>query len=114
MARDVPSYIAAAPKAVQPRLRQIRAAIRAVAPQAEEKLSYGMPYYGLNGRLAYFAYAKNHIGLYIPPPIIHEHASLLMQYVTKKATVQFPHDKPLPVALIKRLVRARATYNLAK
>ena len=61
--KDVDSYISAAPKEVRTKLRELRAAIRAVAPKAEERISYGMPYYGYKGRLVYFAHAKKHIGL---------------------------------------------------
>ena len=50
---------------------------KAAAPKAEEQISYGMPYYGYKGRLAYFAYAKHHIGLYAMPPIVKDHAKEL-------------------------------------
>jgi uncharacterized protein YdhG (YjbR/CyaY superfamily) len=108
---SVNDYIAQAPKDVQTKLTQIREVIKAVAPKAEEKISYGMPYYGYKGRLAYFAYAKNHIGLYIPPPIIEVHKKELNGYVTAKSTVQFPLGKKLPIALIKMLVKARIAWN---
>src|ERR671934_2467589 len=65
--RDVDAYIAAAPKAVQPMLKQLREAIKRAAPQAEEKVSYRMAAYFHHGRLIYFAAHKNHVGLY---PII--------------------------------------------
>lgn len=107
----VDEYIALAPQDLQAKLKQIRQTIKEVAPDAEEKLSYGMPYYGYKGRLAYFAYAKNHIGLYVPPPVIENHAEELKKYVTAKATVQFPNDQALPVVLIKKLVKARIKIN---
>lgn len=114
-AKSVEAYIAATPKAHQPKLRQVRAAIRKAAPKAEEKISYGMPYYGYKGRLAYFALMKNHIGLYIPPPILRQHAKELKKYSTSaSATVRFPLDKKLPLALIAKLVKARMKYNEAK
>ncbi len=106
-AKDVSEYIANAPKELQDRLKQLRQAIQTCAPKAEEKISYGMPYYGLNGRLAYFAYTKSHTGLYIPPPVIEEHKELLTQYGTATATVRFPHTDKLPLALIKKLINAR-------
>ena len=109
--KDVGEYISQAPKEVQGRLRQIREAIKAVAPKAEEKISYRMPYYGYKGQLAYFAYFKNHIGLYIPPPVIQENKSDLEGYKTAMATVQFPHDKKLPIGLVKKLVKARVKKN---
>lgn len=110
-ARDVEEYIATAPLEVQDKLGQLRAIILGVAPEAEEKISYGMPYYGYKGRLAYFAYAKHHIGLYLMPPVIENHAQELHDYVTSKATVQLPLDEKLPVALIKTLLRAGVAKN---
>jgi len=72
-AKDVDEYIANAPEEVRGKLQGIRAVIKKAVPDAEERISYGMPYYGYQGRLAYFAYAKGHIGLYVPPPVIEEH-----------------------------------------
>jgi uncharacterized protein YdhG (YjbR/CyaY superfamily) len=111
--KDVDAYIAAAPQEVRGKLREMRAAIRKAAPQAEEKISYGMPYYGYQGRLAYFAAFRKHIGLYIPPPVIAEHKSKLAKYGTAMATVRFPLDEKLPVALVKLLIKARLKKNLA-
>lgn len=107
----VDEYITQAPSAVQEKLKQMRQTMREIAPEAEEKISYGMPYYGYKGRLAYFAYAKKHIGLYIPPPIIEQHKQELGNFVTSVSAVQFPLDQPLPIALIKTLVKARITWN---
>ena len=70
-----------------------------------------MLYYGYKGRLVYFAFAKKHIGLYIPPPVIQEHAKELKNYVTAKATIQFPLNKKLPIGLIKKLIKARVKIN---
>ena len=104
-------YIAAAPKVMQAKLRQIRAIIKLAAPKAEERISYGMPHYAYNGRLVYFAWAKHHIGFYALPTAIEAHIKELKKYQTSKATVQFPLDKPLPVALIKRLIAYRVKEN---
>jgi uncharacterized protein YdhG (YjbR/CyaY superfamily) len=112
--KDVDAYIAAAPKEVRGKLKELRAIIRKTAPAAEERLSYGMPYYACDGRLAYFSFWKAHIGLYIPTPVIAEHESELAGYETNNATVRFPLDKKLPVALIRKLVRARMKKNEAK
>jgi len=57
--KDVDSYIKAAPQAVRDKLAQLRTLIKAAAPKAEERISYGMPYYGYEGRLAYFQARKN-------------------------------------------------------
>jgi uncharacterized protein YdhG (YjbR/CyaY superfamily) len=110
---SVDGYIAAAPKEVQAKLKQMRAAIRKTAPAAEERISYGMPYYAYKGRLAYFAAFTKHIGLYLTPPIIEEHERELRNYETAKATVRFPLDQKLPVTLIQKLIRARMKRNEA-
>lgn len=108
------AYIAAAPKEIQGKLKELQAVIRKTAPTAEERISYGMPYYAYKGRLAYFRAWKVHIGLYIPTPVIAEHAKELAAYEASGATVRFPLDRKLPVALIRRLVRARMEKNEAK
>jgi uncharacterized protein YdhG (YjbR/CyaY superfamily) len=111
---SVDEYILSAPKDLQPRLREIQQIIKDIVPESEEKISYGMPYYGYKGRLAYFAYSKDHLGLYIPPPIIENHKEELKEYSTSTATVRFPLDKKLPVGLIKQLLQARIKLNLSK
>ncbi|MBI5553836.1 MAG: DUF1801 domain-containing protein [Candidatus Diapherotrites archaeon] len=112
--KTVDAYIKQAPKELQPKLKELRAVIRKTAPKAEEKISYGMPYYSYKGRLVYFALAKTHIGLYIPPPIVSEHAKELTGYEAFNATIRFPLDKKLPMALIQKLVKARMKKNEAK
>ncbi len=112
--KSVKAYIAAAPKEVRGKLKELRAAIRKTAPKAQERISYGMPYYSYKGRLAYFAIAKKHIGLYIPTPVIEEHKKDLRNYGTAKATVRFPIEKRLPLALVKKLIKARMKKNEAK
>ena len=111
--KNVGTYIAAAPKEVQGKLKELRAVIRKTAPTAVERISYGMPYYDHKGRLAYFSLWKAHIGLYIPTPVIEEHKSRLAAYETTNATVRFPLDKKLPVALIRKLIKARIKKNEA-
>lgn len=106
---DVDAYIAAAPESVQPQLRRLRAAIRAEAPKATEKMSYGIPFYEyggkpgtLNSRLIYFAAQKKHIAVYPAGE-----AKGLEQYLTERSTLRFPLDSPLPITKIRALVRAR-------
>jgi uncharacterized protein YdhG (YjbR/CyaY superfamily) len=112
-AADVDAYIESAPREVRGKLREIRAAIKDVAPNAEERISYGMPYYDYKGRLIYFGAAKSHIGLYIPSPILEEHKEELSNYETTNATLRLPLDKELPIDLIKKLVKARMQKNEA-
>ncbi len=109
--KTVDDYIAQAPKEVQDKLQELRAVIRTTAPGAEERISYGMPYYTYKGRLVYFQLWKKHIGFYIPTPVVEEHTSELQGYETTKATVRFPLDEQLPLALIEKLVQARVRMN---
>jgi uncharacterized protein YdhG (YjbR/CyaY superfamily) len=106
---DVDAYIAAAPKAAQPLLRQLRDLIRSAAPKAEERISYGMPYYRYHGHLVYFSIFKNHIGVY-PGGYADKHPEM-KKYMTSKGTYRFPLDQPLPVALIRRFVKTRVSEN---
>ena len=110
-ATSVDEYLANAPEEIRGRLKEVRKVIKSAAPRALEKISYGMPYYGYKGRLAYFAYAKTHIGLYLTPPIIQEFKKELKDYSTSTATIRFPNAKKLPLALIKKLVKARVRRN---
>ena len=107
----VDEYITSAPQQMQDKLKQMRKIIQEASPDAEEKLSYGMPYYGYKGRLVYFGYATKHIGLYIVPPVVDDHKEELKKYVTSTSTVQFPLDEELPTALIQKLVKARIKIN---
>lgn len=111
LSKDVDAYIAKAPKEVQGKLKELRAAIRQVAPGAAESISYKMPYYSYKGRLVWFASMKGYIGLYLRPPVIAEHARELAAYKTTKSAIHLPLDKTLPLPLIKRLVKARMKKN---
>jgi len=113
-AKDVAAYIAAAPAKSRPMLRQLRRAIRAAAPKADERISYRMPYYHHHGRLIYFAAYQNHVGLYIMGSAKGELAAELKPYQTSKATLRFPIGSAVPVALVKRLVKERVKENEAK
>ena len=109
-AKDVDAYIAKAPKEAQARLKQMRKVIRAVAPNVEESISYRMPAYG-KGRVAWFASMKGYVGLYLRPPIIADHGKELAKYKTTKSAIHFPLDEKFPVALVKKLLRARIKRN---
>ncbi len=112
--KTVDAYIAAAPEDMQAKLNELRAIIKKTAPAAEERISYGMPFYDYKGRLVYFAAQKAFIGLYIPPPIIQDHRHELEGYGTTKSAVHLPKDKKLPVTLIRKLVKARMKFNESK
>ena len=110
-AASVDEYIKDAPEEIRPKLKLLRDTIKTLVPQAEERISYGMPFYDYKGRLVYFANQSKHIGLYIPPPIIQDHEKDLKGYKTTKSAVQFPLDQELPIPLIKKLVKARIKWN---
>lgn len=112
--KDVDTYIEEAPRETQPKLIQLREIIKNAVHEADERISYGMPYYEYRGRLAYFRLARTHIGLYIPPPVLAEHKEELKDYGTSTATIRFPLDRNLPVALIQKLIKARAKMNEGK
>lgn len=110
--KTVDEYIARAPAEMQRTLEALRALIKKVAPAADERISYGMPFYDYKGRLVYFASMKGYIGLYIPPPIIADHAAELRKYTTTKSAIHLPADK-IPAALVKKLITARMRHNEA-
>ena len=106
---EVRVYIAAQPLAQRRRLAEMRRVIRAVVPKAEEGFSYRMPCFRLDGRiLVWYAGFKTHTSLFpIGTAIQKALKPALAGYRTSKGTVQFPLDRPLPVSLVKRLVKAR-------
>jgi len=110
--REVDAYIAAAPKAAQPHLRQLRALIKEAAPNAEERISYKMPSYRYRGNLVYFSAFRSHIGLY--PGGYADKYPELVKYMAGKGTLRFPLDDPLPAALIKKFIKTRVKENEAK
>lgn len=111
---SIDAYIAAFPDETQRRLQEMRATIRAAAPDAQEKISYQMPTFYLYGNLVHFAAHKNHIGFYPAASGIQNFQLELSKYVTSKGAVQFPMDKPLPLALIRKIVKFRVAENLRK
>jgi uncharacterized protein YdhG (YjbR/CyaY superfamily) len=112
MPDDVEGYIAAAAHAAQPMLRAMREAVRAAAPLADERLSCGMPSYSHQGRVAYFAAFKGHIGLYgFRREDLAEHG--LEAYAAGRGSLRFPLGQPLPVERIRSLIAARVAANEA-
>lgn len=112
--KTVDEYIAAVPSEHQAIIKQMRATIKKAAPGATEKISYGMPYYNLNGRLLYFGASKDHIGLYPMKSALEQFKKELTGYQTSPGTVRFPLNKPLPLVLVSKMVKFRLNENLAK
>ena len=112
--KDIDSYIATFPKDLQVILKQVRNAIQTSAPKAEEVISYNMPAFKYHGMLVYFAGYKNHIGFYSLPSGHAAFEKELSIFKQGKGSVQFPLDKPMPLALIKKIVKFRVKENLEK
>jgi uncharacterized protein YdhG (YjbR/CyaY superfamily) len=106
--KNVDEYLAAVPQPARDTLNKIRAAIRSVVPpEATEAISYGMPVFKYRGSLVWFAAFANHCSLFPTASVIEAFKNELEGFSTSKGTIQFPIDKPLPSALVKRLVKAR-------
>ena len=110
----VDEYIATFPKEGQRLLTKIRNTIRSAAPGAAEVISYGMPAYKQQGMLVYFAGYEKHIGFYATPAGHAAFKKELSKYKTGKGSVQFPIDQPLPVELIRKIVKFRLKENSIK
>ena len=113
-APDIDSYIAAFPPSVRARLRKMRTAIRRAAPDAREKISYRIPTFALCGNLVHFAAWEHHIGFYPGASGMKKFARELGAYEFAKGSVQFPHDRPLPLDLVAEIVKFRRAENLAR
>lgn len=113
-AKNIDDYIDRFPKDVQRLLKQLRATVKKTAPQAQEKISYAMPAFALNGILVYFAAYQSHIGFYPGAAAILSFKKDIQKFKSSKGTIQFPLDKPLPLALVVRIVKYRVQQNLQK
>ena len=106
--RNVDEYLARVPEPARSTLNRIRAVIRsAVPPAATETMSYGMPAFRYKEVLVWFAAFSDHCSLFPTASVIEAYKKELQGFYTSKGTIHFPTDKPLPAALIKKLVKAR-------
>jgi len=110
--QTIDEYISSFPTDVQDALEKVRQTIREAAPQAQEKISYQMPTFTLHGSLVYFAALKNHIGFYRTSGAIEAFKEELSPYAGAKGSLRFPLDKPLPLSLIRDIVKFRVKENL--
>jgi uncharacterized protein YdhG (YjbR/CyaY superfamily) len=110
----VDSYLAGLPADKRAALEKLRTAILAAAPGAEECISYQIPAFRLDGKmLVWFGAAANHCAFY-PGAVVEAHEDELKGYKTSKGTIRFSPERPLPSALVRKLVKARIASNAAK
>jgi uncharacterized protein YdhG (YjbR/CyaY superfamily) len=112
---SVDDYLAALPEESRTALEKLRKTIRAAAPEATETISYQMPTFKEHGRfLVSFAAFKNHCSLFpASKAVMEEHGEELKPYFSGKGTLRFHPDKPIPSALVKKIVKTRIKENAA-
>ncbi len=108
----ITDYINASPKETQKKLREMRACISKAAPKATESLKWGMPAFSSKRILVTFAVFKHHIGFYPTPSAVKAIAKDIAKYKNAKGSIQFPLDKPLPLALIHKITAFRVKESL--
>jgi len=112
---SIDEYISHFPQDIQSLLQRIRTVIREAAPEATEKISYGMPAFALHGNLVYFSAFNKHIGFYPGSSGgLGAHHDEAMRYMSGKGTLQFPYGKPIPYELIRKITIFRAEQNREK
>ena len=113
--KNFEEYLAGVPEPARSTLNKIRAAIRsAVPPEATETISYRIPAFKHKRVLVWFAAFSNHCSLFPTASVVEAYKKELKGFSTSKGTIHFPTDKPVPTALIKKLVKARVKQNESK
>jgi uncharacterized protein YdhG (YjbR/CyaY superfamily) len=107
----VDEYLSALPKTSRSALESLRRTVRQAAPQAEEVIHYNMPAFKWNGMLVWYAAHKGHIGFYPKASAIAAFKDELAGYKTSKGAIQFPIEKGVPAALVKKIVTFRVKEN---
>lgn len=108
---SIAAYIKAQPKTAQEKLLEMQSLVEKAAPKATLAIKYGMPTYVGNGNLVHFAAMKGHFGFYPTPSAIEHFASELAAYNTSKGCIRFPYAKPLPRAVITKIVKFRVAED---
>ncbi len=111
---SIDEYISNCPEDIQKKLKDMRATIRAAAPDATEKISYQIPTFYLKGNLVHFGALKNHIGFYPTPSGVQAFIKETKKYASTKGAIQFPLDEPLPLKLVSKIVKFRVKENLER
>jgi uncharacterized protein YdhG (YjbR/CyaY superfamily) len=113
-AKNIDEFISNYPTDVQTILQELRQTIHKAAPEAKEKISYGIPTFTLHGNLVHFSAYPSHIGFYPGAAPVEQFKKELSAYKTSKGTVQFPLNKPLPLDLISTITKACVQRNQSK
>jgi uncharacterized protein YdhG (YjbR/CyaY superfamily) len=111
-AASIDAYLAKLPADQRAALETLRGQIRAVVPQAQEAISYGLPTFKLDGNLVHFGAAANHCAFY-PGGVVEQFGDRLKGFETAKGTIRFQPDAPLPPELIREIVEYRVAQNRA-
>jgi uncharacterized protein YdhG (YjbR/CyaY superfamily) len=115
VARNVNEYLAKVSADKRAALRNLRKAIRAAAPVAEECIAYGIPAYRIDGRMIVaFGAAAKHCSFYAGAAPVKVHAAELAKYGTSKGTIRFPADRPLSAALVRKLVKTQIAARMGR
>ena len=115
VAQDVDDYLSRLPQDSRAALEKLRRTIKSVVPGAVEVISYQIPTFKYQGRmLVSYAAFSEHCSFFPGARPIEIHRNELKAYQTSKGTIRFPIDKPLPAALVKKLVKARIAENEAR
>ncbi|HZN59488.1 MAG TPA: DUF1801 domain-containing protein [Planctomycetota bacterium] len=113
--KTIDAYLATLNDAQRTALEQLRQRIRAAAPDAEECISYRLAAFRQNGMLVAFGATPNHCAFYpMSSTAVRDHETELQGYDVSKGTIRFPPEKPLPAALVRKLVKARIAENAAR
>jgi uncharacterized protein YdhG (YjbR/CyaY superfamily) len=109
------AYLAALPADQRAALQRLRRAIRAAAPRAEECVSYSLPAFRQDGVLVAYGAAAKHCSFFpMSPAVLAAHAGALRGFETSKGTIRFTPDKPLPAAVVRKIVKARLAENAGR
>ena len=111
--KDIDEYMAGFPNEIREILQKIRMTIRKAAPDAEEAIKYQIPTFVRKGNLVHFAAFRKHIGFYPPARGDEKFRKQMAVYAGAKGNLRFPLDKPIPYALISKMVKLRAKENSA-
>ena len=111
---SVAAYLRAVPPAPRAALQKLRKTIKAAAPEATEVISYGIPMFKHHGMLVGYAAFQEHCSLFMSTALAKAFKKALAPYQTSKGTIRFTVDKPLPKALVRKLVKARIAQNERK